>query len=1342
MKRVLFILSALIIIVGSAGAQSVPPSAGELTYSLISPEYLGGGMHVTRTSTPQGVYLNPASAAGYQRIILDVNYANLQGLGDTATGMGHAANLAVSIPTRRGVVTAGLGILDTTAYVGTDMDLGISTHGFFTFSKEIYDELWVGAGISGDIGKLDGVVQGGGALSLGFLHFPETFGGLKNFQWGATLTGLGYRFGSYSRGYLNAIPGNITPSAGMAFDIVDAEKFRWTFRSDVRIPSMTDLWIGVASDLYFGSVARMYISSSLDVRDAFEGAWQTIIPSAAIGVNFPIGGPKEADVDRTRTTEMDVQLAAAPLYDGVWAFAGGVTLPFGVRDANPPEMVIEYQPPEYISPNYDGIQDELIIPYSVTDERFVTSYIWTVEDSEGNVVRTYVNKDERPENESFKNLWSRLVSPKAGTVLPEHFRWDGVTDSGSVAADGDYTVFFEFSDDNDNTAKSGPFAVVVDTEAPLLELVTPEGLDLIFSPDGDGYKDRLGVEQTGSVEQLWESAFLDSSDNSVRGWARADAAPESFEWDGQDDFGEVVSDGVYRYAISSTDRAGNSTNGAIEGIIVDTKQPDVGLSIDGAIFSPGTDSPVRTITLTPEIPVRSGIVDWKLEILSSGGQVVQEWSRQESPAVPDSVEFDGFDGSNRRLAEGRYNGRLRVEYSNGFQPEVISPPFTVDVTSPEASVTANWNVFSPQGGSRRNQVTFSQTTSPEDLWYGKLTDESGNDINGWTWIESAESSLDWDGRDTEGRLVPDGSYTYTLEAVDLAGNVGISQPLVITVDTSSVEATVTASLDVFGPTGNGVKDTVSFFMGARTDSPVSEWNLAVLNSSNAEVRSWNGKGTPIDSVEWNGRSAGGAKSPDGEYRAELKVVYVKGDVAEAVSGGVFIDTIPPFIEVTVDEKLFSPDSDGERDSISVFQSSSEELAFRGTIVNSDGTDVISKLWAGVLAPFDWDGTDVSGNKLPDGDYTYQVLGIDEAGNETTKTIRGIRIDTAATPVYLTASESYIKAGETDPARMQSFAAVVPNSDGISTWSFSVVNEEGRAAITETGTGSIPDGFTWNGTDSGNRPVEGIFKGVLTVIYEKGSRPSAESRSFVSDGSPPDVTVNLQPQPFSPDGDNVDDEVIIGLTVEDQSRIREWSLKIFDPRAKNFITFSGRGRPSERIIWDGRSGEGDLVESAEDYPYVLSVTDVLGHSSVEEGTIAVDVLVIRDGNRLKILINNITFEPSSPQLTLTGEVGDKNRRVLDRLAEIMQKYGSYRIIVEGHAVSLNWANPAAAKREQENILVPLSRSRAQTVVDELISRGISANRLSAEGLGGDKPIVPHGDLEERWRNRRVEFYLEK
>ena len=1336
----LLIIASLIAV--SANAQSVPPSAGELSYSLISPEYLGGGLHVTRNRSPQGAYLNPASAAGFQRIILDMNYSNLQGLGNTADGMGHAVNLAVSVPTRRGVISGGLGFLDTTAFAGTDMDFGISGRLFLTFSKEIYTDLWVGAGINGSMGELDGTFQGGGSLSFGFLHFPETFGGLKNFQWGGTISGIGYQYGSSSRGYLNAIPGNITPAAGMAFDIADSEKFRWTFRSDARIPSFTDLWVGVASDLYFGKTVRMSISSSLDVRDAFAGAWQTVIPSAALAVNFPLGSKKSDKSGSMRTTEMDVQLAAAPLYDGVWAFSGGFTLPFGVRDETPPVISVDYESPQYISPNYDGIQDELLIPYSVTDERFVTSYLWEVIDSDGNSVRTYVNKDERPENESVKNLWSRLISPETGTVLPEEFRWDGVTDAGSVAPDGSYNVYLGFSDDNNNSATAGPFAVVVDTVAPDLELAAPEGLDLIFSPDGDGYKDSLRIEQSGSVEDLWEASFSDSTESPVRGWAWADLAPESFDWDGTNDSGEVVSDGVYRYFISATDRAGNSTSGAIEGIIVDTLQPEIGLSIDRSIFSPGTDSSVSTLTLIPEIALRSGIVDWKLDIINSDKEVIQTWSRRESPAIPERVVFNGMDSTGRRLPEGRYNGRLKVVYSNGFQPEVISPPFSVDITPPIASVSANWSVFSPQSGSRRSQVTLTQSTTSEDIWYGKLVDSEGNEVNGWTWIERADDALIWDGRDSEGRLVPDGTYTYTLESVDRAGNAGKSNPVSLTVDTSSVEASVTASLDEFGPTGNGSKDTVVFFTAARSESPVSGWSLTVKDSSDNDVRSWYGKGSPPDSVEWDGRSDYGSTVPDGVYRAELSVQYEKGDVADAVSGQVVLDTRAPQIEVSADVKLFSPDGDGELDSILINQSSSDEVVFNGTISNAEGKPVRTMVWPGKLESFEWDGTDDSGNKLPDGEYSYMVSGVDNAGNKTQVTLRGITIDTAPTPVYLTASQGYIKAGETDPDRMQSFAAVVPNTSGIAGWTFSITDDDGLVVYSESGKSYVPDGFSWNGTDSSGKPVEGIFKGILQVFYSKGSKPEAESRSFVSDGSPPDVTVTLTPQPFSPDGDNVDDEVVIGLSVEDRSRIQDWSLEIFDPRGREFITFSGRGRPSERIIWDGRSGKGELVQSAEDYPYVLTVTDILGHTAVEKGRIAVDVLVIREGNRLKIMINNILFQPSSPQLILTGDEGAKNREVLDRLAEIMQKYSSYHIVVEGHAVSLKWADPDAAQREQTNILVPLSRARAQTVVDELIARGVPANRMQAVGIGGEKPIVPHGDIEERWRNRRVEFYLEK
>ena len=288
------------------------------------------------------------------------------------------------------------------------------------------------------------------------------------------------------------------------------------------------------------------------------------------------------------------------------------------------------------------------------------------------------------------------------------------------------------------------------------------------------------------------------------------------------------------------------------------------------------------------------------------------------------------------------------------------------------------------------------------------------------------------------------------------------------------------------------------------------------------------------------------------------------------------------------------------------------------------------VWTGFLDSVEWDGKDDSGNALPDASYRYVVNGIDQAGNSSSRgEISGIRIDTAPTPVYLTAKESYILAGETNKELMQIFTALVSNTDGIDSWLFAVENENGQSVISKIGEDKVPGTFTWNGTDEKGRPVEGVFKGVLTVAYQKGSRPHAETRPFISDASAPNINVKLNPQPFSPDDDNVDDEVIIEISVEDRSPIQEWSLDINDPRNRSYISFAGKGRPSERIIWDGRSGKGALVESAEEYPYLLRVTDILGNTAEKRGEISVDVLVIRDGDRLKILINNITFQSNSP-----------------------------------------------------------------------------------------------------------------
>jgi len=92
---------------------------------------------------------------------------------------------------------------------------------------------------------------------------------------------------------------------------------------------------------------------------------------------------------------------------------------------------------------------------------------------------------------------------------------------------------------------------------------------------------------------------------------------------------------------------------------------------------------------------------------------------------------------------------------------------------------------------------------------------------------------------------------------------------------------------------------------------------------------------------------------------------------------------------------------------------------------------------------------------------------------------------------------------------------------------------------------------------------------------------------------------------------------------------------------------------------------ELVEAATDYPYRLTIVDVLGNQTVVNGSIAVDVLVIRDGEKLKIKVPSIVFRANFPDFKdLSQETVDRNTQVLKRIAEILNRFKEYKIRVEG------------------------------------------------------------------------------
>jgi outer membrane protein OmpA-like peptidoglycan-associated protein len=244
---------------------------------------------------------------------------------------------------------------------------------------------------------------------------------------------------------------------------------------------------------------------------------------------------------------------------------------------------------------------------------------------------------------------------------------------------------------------------------------------------------------------------------------------------------------------------------------------------------------------------------------------------------------------------------------------------------------------------------------------------------------------------------------------------------------------------------------------------------------------------------------------------------------------------------------------------------------------------------------------------------------------------------------------------------------------------------------------------------------------------------------------PDLFVTLSARYFSPDDDGVDDLLSIFLKAQDESGIGNWRFDIREPQTDNlFRSWNGRGEPPEKIDWEGKNPVGELVQSASDYRYVFTASDTLGNTSVREGTIPVDVLVIREGDILRIRVPSIMFPPDSASFEgLDEEVRENNNRILRRIAQVLQKFGAYQVKVEGHANYTTPPNrPQERQREQDRELQPLSEKRARMVADYLTGLGVSRSRLSSYGIGGDRPIVDYTDREGWWKNRRVEFILEK
>jgi outer membrane protein OmpA-like peptidoglycan-associated protein len=163
----------------------------------------------------------------------------------------------------------------------------------------------------------------------------------------------------------------------------------------------------------------------------------------------------------------------------------------------------------------------------------------------------------------------------------------------------------------------------------------------------------------------------------------------------------------------------------------------------------------------------------------------------------------------------------------------------------------------------------------------------------------------------------------------------------------------------------------------------------------------------------------------------------------------------------------------------------------------------------------------------------------------------------------------------------------------------------------------------------------------------------------------------------------------------------------------------------------------------DYKIVLPYGKIYGFFAKKKGYIAlsdnIDLSQIKQYTELKrnlylvpieldenLSLNNIFFPRGKAQLL------PSSYPELDRLVEILKENPEISIEVQGYTNNIG----------NRDLLIQLSKKRADAVKKYLVSKGISADRITTKGFGPDKPVADNSSVEGRRKNQRVEFKITK
>lgn len=550
--------------------------------------------------------------------------------------------------------------------------------------------------------------------------------------------------------------------------------------------------------------------------------------------------------------------------------------------------------------------------------------------------------------------------------------WTGSANIPSDLPEGTFTLDVSGFTDwalNTQTSTDSTFALVLDIRAPEITLgPAPAAANAAFNVPWT-------VVDHASAPAVTVERNVDGAGWTT--WYTSSAGSETPSWT------NATHGQVTEFRIQAVDEAGNTATSPVVSTLTDTALPVL------SIVSPTAGA------VLPAIASFEASAEDALSGLASLG------------AKLDGVDIDFVQGEGAAwtheltttLAEGEHTLQLTATDEAG-NAATLSVPFTIDATAPEIIFSQIPTAgISPNGDGSRDTVKFSFTSN--ELVNGSLVVTSGETVIRSLEITETEGrDVEWDGRNTTGDIVPEGSYALALTLRDASG-LEVTRSVTTTLDL------VPPTLTVESPTNGLISNAVELaFDLAGADEGSGLESVAIVDAGGLTQAQIIAAMTDLSLSEViTGEIARSLALFEGAHLLTIAVMDAAGNVI-STEQSVQIDRTPPTLPTTA-PAAFSPNGDGRFDvwGVTVAQQDMTSLQFR---VHTDPhTAPLSQGYVTSLAGFyevSWEGRDerVDGGGEVRADSTYYIglSGSDAAGN-TVESLYPVVLDTTAPTAALT-----------------------------------------------------------------------------------------------------------------------------------------------------------------------------------------------------------------------------------------------------------------------------------------------------------------------------------------------------